>query len=178
MTAENSDMSFVPPIAVPGDFDAADVSSTAQPIALNEVNESYFQLVWRRFKRSKVSIVGGLMVLTLAMLAIFADFFSPTPIDEIDLKSSFIPPQQVHFVDSDSNLHLQPFVYNYVYDLDPKTFRAIWKEDTTKIYYVNFFVQGFEYKVLGIFPSTLHFYAWKRVARSIFLAQTNWAAIC
>ena len=44
----------------------------------DEANESYFQLVWRRFRRSTVSIVGGLMVLTLCTLAIFAEFFSPT----------------------------------------------------------------------------------------------------
>ncbi len=76
-------------------------------------NESYFQLVWRRFRRSKVSIIGAFMVLILVVVAIFADFFSPTPIDEIDLKSSFIPPQVVHFVDHDGNFHLRPFVYNY-----------------------------------------------------------------
>jgi hypothetical protein len=28
-------------------------------------NESYFELVWRRFRRSKASIVGGIMVLIL-----------------------------------------------------------------------------------------------------------------
>ncbi len=60
-----------------------------------EEHESYFQLVWRRFRRSKVSIVGGLMVVGLVFLAAFANFFSPTDISKIDLKSSFIPPQQV-----------------------------------------------------------------------------------
>ena len=61
-----------------------------------EDHESYFQLVWRRFRRSKVSIVGAFMVLMLVFLAVFADFFSPTSITDIDLQSAFIPPQQVH----------------------------------------------------------------------------------
>ncbi len=64
---------------------------------VEEEHESYTQLVWRRFRRSKVSIVGGFMVLALVFLAIFADFFSPTTIYGIDLKASFIPPQQIHF---------------------------------------------------------------------------------
>src|SRR5215510_15437632 len=79
-------------------------------------NESYTQLVWRRFRRSKVSIVGGFMVIMLVFLAIFADFFSPTSIYGIDLQSSFIPPQQVHFLwDQNGGFHLGPFVYNYEY---------------------------------------------------------------
>jgi peptide/nickel transport system permease protein len=129
-----------------------------EAIAGQEVNESYFQLVWRRFGRSTVSIVGGLMVLTLVMLAIFAEFFSPTAINQIDLQKSFIPPQQVHFVDHEGNFHPRPFVYNYKYELDPKTFRALWAEDTSKRYDIHFFVQGPEYKLLGLFPSKLHFY--------------------
>ena len=41
-----------------------------------EEHESYFQLVWTRFRRSKPAIVGGLMIIGLAVLAIFSDFFS------------------------------------------------------------------------------------------------------
>jgi peptide/nickel transport system permease protein len=121
-------------------------------------DESYFQLVWRRFRRSRVSIIGALMVLMLVILALFADFFCPTSLTEINLKSSFIPPQQVHFVDAEGNFHLTPFVYNYVYELDPATFQVYWKEDTTKMYPIHFFVQGSEYRLLGLLPTRLHLF--------------------
>jgi peptide/nickel transport system permease protein len=134
------------------------VGITANLLLGQEKNESYIQLVWRRFRRSKASIVGGLMVLTLIILAIFADFFSPTSIYQIDLKASFIPPQIIHFVDHDGKLHLRPFVYNYVYTLDPKTFKVMWMEDDKQIYDLHFFVQGAEYKILGLIPSKLHLY--------------------
>ncbi len=62
-----------------------------------EENESYFQLVWRRFRRSTVSIIGALMVLMLVILAIFADFFSPTSISEIDLQVLFHSPAEDPF---------------------------------------------------------------------------------
>lgn len=123
-----------------------------------DVHEGYFQLVWRRFRRSKVSIVGALMILILVFLAVFADFFSPTSISEINLPAAFIPPQQVRFVDHEGNFQLQPFVYNYTYELDPATFQVKWVEDTSKKYTINFFVQGSEYKILGLFPSRLHLY--------------------
>ncbi len=121
-------------------------------------NESYFQLVSRRFARSKVSLVGGCMVLMLVILAALADFFSPYPIYQIDLKSTFIPPQQVHFIDHEGKFHWRPFVYNYVYTLNPKTFQLYWAEDTSNLYYIHFFVKGPEYKLLGLIPFDLHLY--------------------
>ena len=36
-----------------------------------EQHESYFQLVWQRFRKSRPAIAGGLMVLSLIILAIF-----------------------------------------------------------------------------------------------------------
>jgi len=121
-------------------------------------DESYFQLVWRRFRRSRVSIVGALMVISLMLLAVFADFFCPTSLSQIDLKASFIPPQQVHFVDNNGQFHLNPFVYNYVYTLNPTTFQVQWQEDTKTMYPIHLFVQGSEYKILGLIPSTLHLF--------------------
>ena len=51
-------------------------------------NESYFQLVSRRFRRSKPAIVGGAFVLMLGFLAIFAEFFAPYPLDKYNSKNS------------------------------------------------------------------------------------------
>ncbi len=138
--------------------DQQEITTLDEIAAPLEDHESYFQLVWRRFRRNKVSIVGALMVLTLVFLAIFADFFSPTPISQIDLDNSFIPPQQVHFIDHEGNFHIRPFVYNYTYTLDPTTFRVSWVEDTSKAYEIQFFVQGSEYKLFGLIPSNLHLY--------------------
>ncbi|MBN1562333.1 MAG: ABC transporter permease [Anaerolineae bacterium] len=123
-----------------------------------EHHEGYFQLVWRRFRRSPISIIGAIMVLVLIMLALFAEFFSPTPVAGVDLKNTLIPPQKIHFIDEDGKFHLRPFVYNYVYDIDPTTFKVNWKEDTSKRYTINFFVHGSDYKILWIIPSDWHLY--------------------
>ena len=123
-----------------------------------EENESYFQLVWRRFRRSTVSIIGACMVITLVLLALLADFFSPTSLTQLDLKASFIPPQQVHFFDENGNFHLIPFFYNYTYALNPKTFQVAWAEDKSKPYEIQFFVQGAEYKLFGLIPANLHLF--------------------
>jgi len=127
-------------------------------IIKDEHNESYFELVWRRFRRSKASIFGAALVLILVMLALFAEFFSPNPIRGINLEASFIPPQRVHFFDLEGKFHPLPFVYNLGYEMDMTTFGVTWKEDTTKRYSIRFFVQGWEYKLLGLFPSRWHLF--------------------
>lgn len=119
-------------------------------------NESYFQLVSRRFLRSRISIVGVLIVIMLTILALFPEFFSPSPIDGDNLKDAFLPPNQIRFFDAEGNFSPRPFVYANVISLDPKTFQPTWVEDTKQKYHVQFFVSSWPYKILGLIPSTRH----------------------
>ena len=136
------------------------ITESALPAVLQEDEqyESYFQLVWKRFKKSKAAIAGGLMIIVLAVLAVFADFFSPTDPGQIDLKSTFTPPQRIHFVDAEGRFHLRPFTYNQVLELDPTTFAPIWSEDTSRRYHIRFFVRGWEYELVGIIPTRWHLF--------------------
>lgn len=122
-----------------------------------ERGKSYFQLVWRKFRKSRTGILGGIIILILAVLAIFAPFFSPH--DYLDYKpdKAFQPPQRLHFVDSNGKFHLRPFVYNLKLDVDPMTYSRIYKEDTSKPLYIRFFVRGWDYTIFGI-HSNLHLF--------------------
>jgi peptide/nickel transport system permease protein len=119
-------------------------------------NESYFQLVTRRFTRSKISIIGILIVLMLALLSMFAEFFSPNELNRDNLKDAFIPPNQVHFFDDQGNFSMRPFVYAQTIELDPVTFQPKWTEDKKKKFFINFFVQSWEYKLFGQIPTNRH----------------------
>jgi peptide/nickel transport system permease protein len=123
-----------------------------------ERHESYSELVWNKFKRSKPAIAGGLMILTLIVLSAFAEFFSPNPLNAIDLNAAFTPPHQIHLVDSVGNFHLRPFVYGKTLEIDIETFEPVWTEDTSRIYPIKFFVQGWEYKLFGLFSTRLHLF--------------------
>jgi peptide/nickel transport system permease protein len=156
-----------------------DNQETSRPLVLatankadNEVHESYAQLVWQRFRRSKISLVGVLMVLALAILAIFSAFFSPTDPSQIDLKNSFIPPQRVRFIDAEGAFHWRPFTYIQVLTLDPQTYAPIWTEDTSKRYEIQFFVKGWEYKILGFVPMKIHLFGVEE-GGSIYLLGTD-----
>jgi len=148
-----------------------------------ESGETYAQLVWRRFRRSRISLVGGLMIIGLGILAIFAGFFSPTDPDRLAMAASFTPPQRVHFFDEAGNFHLRPFTYNPVLDFDPETFEPIWTEDTSQRYHVQFFVRGWEYKILGFIPADLHLYGVEEGGTIYLLGTDNlgrdlWGRAC
>jgi peptide/nickel transport system permease protein len=123
-----------------------------------ERRESYSALVWRKFRKSKIAIAGGVMIIMLVFMAIFADFFSPTDPITPNMQYAYTRPQAIYFIDADGTLHLRPFTFTQKQVLDPKTFLPIWQPDLTKPYPIKFFVQGYQYKLLGIIPSRLHLY--------------------
>ena len=134
--------------------------------------ESYFQLVWKRFRKSKPAIIGGLMILILIMLAAFADFFCPADLEKTDLQLTNMPPQRVRFIDAEGKFHLRPFVYNLMVDYDPLTFAPIWKEDTSKRFPIYFFVNTWKYKLLGLIPTNVHLFGVEQ-GGTIFLMGTE-----
>lgn len=127
-------------------------------MAQGEQYESYLQLVWKRFKKSKPAIIGGLMILMLVVMAIFSDFFAPSDPRKTDFKQSNTPPQRIRFIDAEGTFHLRPFVYNMMVDLDPDTFEPLWKEDTSQRYPIRFFIKSWEYKLFGLFPTRRHLF--------------------
>jgi peptide/nickel transport system permease protein len=132
--------------------------TSAPPLVEEERREDYLSLVWRKFRRSKVAIVGGLMTAMLLMMAIFADFLSPTDPVAINMQQAYSPPQAIYFFDHTGAFSLRPFTFTQQQVLDPVTFLPSWQADYERPYPIRFLVQGYEYKILGIFPSRLHLY--------------------
>ena len=133
--------------------------SVSQLIAAQEAhNDSYFELVWRRFRRSKVSIIGALMVLALIFWQFLPNSSRPSRFTRSICNLRLCRPKKYILSMRMDNFHWRPFVYNHALDMDMTTFRSIWTEDTSKIYEIKFFVHGWEYKILGLIPSNLHLF--------------------
>lgn len=124
-----------------------------------EVPETYWRLVWRRFRRSKPAVIGGAIVLFFYIVCFgFAEFFSPYP---AELKSRVhlnAPPQIPRFVDDEGNWSLRPFVYGYRREVDPKTFTRRFVEDRSVKYPIYFFVKGEPYKMWNLFWWDIHLF--------------------
>jgi peptide/nickel transport system permease protein len=120
--------------------------------------ESYRVLVWRRFRRSFSGMTGLVLVSALLVVAVFADFFAP-----VNPKASyegFSPPAQIRFFRSDGSFSLFPRVYPIVEsdELDPITFQPLTGPDYDNPLSLGFFVKGYSYRLLGLFPADVHFF--------------------
>lgn len=152
-------------------------------ISEGELHESYFQLVWRRFRKSKPAIAGAIMIIGLIIFAIFSDFFAPYDPLELDMAASFTPPTRIRFFDVNGNFHFRPFVHNLDIELDPTTFAPIWTEDQTVLYPVKFFVRSWEYKLLGLIPMDIHLFGVDEPGKIYILGTEKfgrdlWARAC
>jgi peptide/nickel transport system permease protein len=121
-------------------------------------NEGYATLVWRRFKRSPMGMIGLVLVTLLMVVSIFADFFAPMDPNAPNLP--FAPPDVIAFEDPEGNFSLLPYVYPIgdTGEFDPVTFQPLTglvKDNPTP---TAFFVEGYPYKFLWFIPSNIHFF--------------------
>ena len=118
---------------------------------------SQWQLVWWRFRRHKLALFGAGVLLFMAICAIFADFIAPYGGTTRDKSYLLGPPQLVRFWD-DNGFSAQPFVFGIKTERDPVTLRQYAVVDPDKRRYISFFVEGEEYKLLGLFETNIHLF--------------------
>lgn len=115
---------------------------------------SQWKLIWWRFKKHKLALVGMIILVILYLSAVFADFI--TPYDPTLRLVGFedAPPTPIHFYSKDGGFQ-RPFVYRLKREVDPYTLRLTFTEDLTCKYYIRFFVKSEPYKVLGFIPMSV-----------------------
>ncbi len=121
-------------------------------------NEGYATLVWRRFRRSPMGMIGLVLVGLLVVVSIFADFFAPMDPKRPELP--FAPPDVIAFEDPAGNFSLIPYVYPIgdTGEFDPITFQplnGLIKDNPTP---TGFFVTGHDYYLLWFIPANIHFF--------------------
>lgn len=105
------------------------------------------QLIWWRFRKHRLAIVGAVVVATFYLIALFADFLAYTDPQYSDAGRSHIPPQTIHWFDDG---RFAPYVHPVVGERDPETFQAVYTIDESRKIPVRMFAEGYEYSFLGI----------------------------
>lgn len=130
---------------------------------LSETEEKVYlatqlRLMWWRFKKNCLAIVGLVILGLYLFIAVFAEFIAPVPVEFRDPRYVLGPPQQVHFVDSEGNFHTRPFIYGMKTERDPVTLGAVTKEDTSQIRPLSLFVEGEPYRLCGLWTTNIHLF--------------------
>ncbi|MEY4484286.1 MAG: hypothetical protein RL693_1738, partial [Verrucomicrobiota bacterium] len=129
----------------------------APPSKRFATHDSYLTLVWRKFRRSVMGMIGLVLVTLLILTAIFADFVAP--IDPKEPALAFAPPDPISFQTKEGfTFRPQTFAIVETDELDPVTFQPLSGPDLEHPRPIKFFISGYPYKIFGLIPSTTHLF--------------------
>ncbi|OYU17747.1 MAG: ABC transporter permease [Rhodobacteraceae bacterium PARR1] len=119
--------------------------------AASSTSQSYFALVWRRFRKSVPGMLGLILVGTLLVMSVFADFVAP--VDPNASSTAFAPPDRISFFTPDG-FTPWPVAYPIVEteELDPITFQPLIGPDFTNPRPLALFAKGEPYEMWGFIP--------------------------
>jgi peptide/nickel transport system permease protein len=134
---------------------------------------SQWQLMWWRFRKHRVAVVSGGVVIGFYLAVLGADFLAYADPNASEAQRSLMPPQTVHWFDG---WRLRPHVYAVKGARDPQTFKRVYQADPERKIPIRLFAEGFEYRFLGVIPMTRHLIgvdAGKDAGTTIFLLGTD-----
>ncbi|MEM7532597.1 MAG: ABC transporter permease [Chloroflexota bacterium] len=118
---------------------------------------SQWVLIWHKFRRHRLALIGGWILAIFYLLAIFAPFVSPYGANQKFDNNLYTPPTRLHFSDDEVS-GIIPFVYGLKKGFDPDTLERIYEVDTSQRYYLKFWIKGHPYKLLGLIPTDRHLF--------------------
>jgi len=119
---------------------------------------SQWRLMWLRFRRHRLALVGSVVLLTLYGVAALCEFISPHEPNQRNAEYVLCPPQGVRFFDVEGGFHLRPFVYGLRQDPTAGEWQRAYVIDPDKVYPIRFFASGPEYEMWGLFETDLHLF--------------------
>jgi len=129
--------------------------------------------MWWRFRKHRVAVVSGLVVIGFYLVALFADFLAYADPDASEAQRSLMPPQRIHWFDDG---RFRPHVFGVKGARDPQTFKRVYRADPDDKIPIRFFAEGFPYQLFGAIPMTRHLIGVdgdRDAAKTIFLLGTD-----
>ena len=111
-----------------------------------------WRLMWWRFRKHKMAMVGAVVVILFYSVALFADFLAISDPRLSDVEVAYLSPQTIHWFDGG----FSPHVKKVIGDRDPETFKKVYTTEPEENIPIRLFVRGYEYKLFGLIPFDRH----------------------
>ena len=145
----------------------------AKQINDNEyVSASQWTLMWWKFRKHKLAIVAGILLIWLYFAAVFVEFFAPYAPEKVNAAMVYIQPAKIHIKNPDGKFQ-RPFIYGIKQERNMETLRMEFTEDKTQILPIYFFIKGDPYKLWGLFPGDLHLFGIKDSDHCFYLLGSD-----
>ncbi|HZT17789.1 MAG TPA: ABC transporter permease [Dongiaceae bacterium] len=116
---------------------------------------SQWRMMWWRFRRHRLAVVAGGVLLALYLSVFLSEFLAPYALHSRHVDYIYAPPQRIHLFD-DRGRFVGPFVYGFKYHLDLQNLKREYAEDRGRIEPLRFFCRGEAYRYWGLIPGSLH----------------------
>ncbi len=113
-----------------------------------------WRLMWWKLRRHKLAVVSGAILLALYASILISELLAPYNLHTRNTDFIYAPPQEVHWFHEGS--FVGPFVYGMNADLDLRTLRRVYSENTAEVQPLRFFCLGDEYRFWGLFAGSFH----------------------
>ena len=110
---------------------------------------SQTQLMIRRFKQSKLAVIALFILIFLYLIALFAPFLSPNDPVQVDQAYKYAAPSSLTWSGG-------PAMCTVTQEIDPVNITTTYVKDCSNPIPLQIFGQGFEYKFLGLIPTSRH----------------------
>lgn len=149
----------------------------AEPLMATAAEEkiavaTQWQLMWWRFGKHRLAMIGTIVLIFFYLIVVSTDFLAYADPNESEAQRSLIAPQPIHWFD---NGEFKPYVHLLKGTRDPKTFKRVYVPDSDTQVPIIFFAPGFEYKIMGLFPTNIHLLGAKNAKseETLFLLGTD-----
>jgi len=115
---------------------------------------SQLQLMWWRFKRHRLALVSGVLLLIAYLMIVVVEFVAPYKVHTRNIDFIFAPPQSVHLFHEGE--FVGPFVYGRTMQIDMETLRRVYTDDPADVQPLRFFCSGEPYRFWGLVEADLH----------------------
>jgi peptide/nickel transport system permease protein len=118
---------------------------------------SQWKLMWWKFRRHKLAMIGLVLVILLYLIAVFAEMIATRDPGQVNAAYTYAPPQRLGlFRQEDGERDFGLHVFGYKSEIDTETMARSFTIDEEQVVPVGFWVKGFEYNLFGFIPMDRH----------------------
>ena len=118
---------------------------------------SQWKLMWWRFRKHKLALVSGILIVCVYLVVAFVEFLAPFPTGRMISVLAYAPPQRLRlFEKTEEGLNFGLHVYGYTFTVDALSLERNFEFDREQKIAVRFFVKGEPYRLFGFIPGDRH----------------------
>jgi len=117
---------------------------------------SQWQMMWWRFRRHRLAVISGVVLLLLYGSILISEFLAPYYLHTRNIDFIYAPPQTIHFFQDGK--FIGPYVEGFDYKLDLTNLKRVYTPDPAKVEPIRFFCHSDSYKFWGVIEGDLHLF--------------------